>query len=267
MVWSHATDRDQQDQAGADGHGPARHPLDPLDAGEIARAVQILRRQRPVPADARFVSVTLHEPPKDQAGFPAAESQGLTPVAREAAIVLRDPRQHATREAVVSLTEGSVRSWRTVPGAQAPLTATECRQCEAVTRTDPRIRAGLEQRGITDPGLVRVEAWGIGIFSAPEEAGRRLAWTLLFYREQPDGNPYAKPIHGLHAVVDLDDMTVLRVEDLGAIPLPPGSGAYGAGAGRSAAAGDQPARGPELRGARLGGPLAALAAPAGLHRA
>src|SRR5262249_51695200 len=37
---------------------------------------------------------------------------------------------------------------------------------------------------------------------------------------------YAQPIHGLHAVVDLDDMTVVRVEDLGVVPLPPGTGDY-----------------------------------------
>ena len=97
-----------------------------------------------------------------------------------------------------------------------------------MTRADPRVRAGLERRGITDPGQVLVEAWGIGTFTAPEEAGRRVVWTLLFYRERPDDNPYAKPIHGLHAIVDLDDMTVLRVEDLGVVPLPPGSGAYAA---------------------------------------
>ena len=73
-----------------------------------------------------------------------------------------------------------------------------------------------------------VEPWGIGAFTEAEEAGRRLAWTLLFYRERPDDNPYAKPIHGLHAIVDLDDMTVVRVEDLGVVSLPPGSGAYAA---------------------------------------
>ena len=129
---------------------------------------------------------------------------------------------------MVSLTTGSVLSWQAVPGAQAPLTPTECDQCEAVTRADPRIRAGLGLRGITDPGRVRVEAWGIGTFPEAEEARRRLAWTLLFYREEPDDNPYAKPVHGLHAIVDLDDMTVLRVEDLGTVPLPPGAGAYAA---------------------------------------
>ncbi len=81
---------------------------------------------------------------------------------------------------------------------------------------------------ITDPARVRVEPWSIGAFTASEDAGRRVVWTLLFYRERPDANPYAKPIHGLHAIVDLDDMTVVRVEDLGVVPLPPGSGAYAA---------------------------------------
>ena len=51
-------------------------------------------------------------------------------------------------------------------------------------------------------------------------------WTLCFYRAQPHDNPYAKPIGGLHAIVDLDEMTVVRVEDLGVVPLPPDPGNY-----------------------------------------
>jgi primary-amine oxidase len=227
VVSQHAA-RDTGSDGTADGKLPACHPFDPLDAGEIARAVQILRQQRPVPADARFVSVTLHAPPKDQVAFPASEGRAsAAEVPREAHVILRDPRQHATCEAVVSLTAGSVLSWRTIPGAQAPFMPGEIAGCAAVTMADPRILAALERRGI-DPGRVRVEPWGVGGFSAPEEAGRRLAWTLLFYRDQPDDNPYAKPIHGLHAVVDLDDVAVLRVQDLGTVPLPPEAGAYAA---------------------------------------
>jgi primary-amine oxidase len=228
VVSDHAT-KDTGGDGIADGNLPTHHPLDPLDAGEIARAVQILRHQGAVSADARFVSVTLHEPPKDQVAFPASEGRdAAAEVSREAHIVLRDPRQHATCEAVVSLTACSVLSFRTIPGAQAPLTPGEIADCAVVTMADPRILAALERRGIADPGRVRVEPWGIGAFSGPEEADRRLAWTLLFYRNQADDNPYAKPIHGLHAVVDLDDMVVLRVEDLGTVPLPPGAGAYAA---------------------------------------
>ena len=235
----HTKDTGHGSPGGADGHRAAgiRHPLDPLDASEITRAVEILRRARNATSEARFVSVTLNEPPKDQVTFPAPDHQvpgqpaspgPAAAVPREAFVVWREPRQHATCEAVVSLTAGSVLSWRSIPGAQTPFTPAEFAECEVMTRADPRIRAGLDRRGITDPGQVRVEAWGIGTYAAPEEAGRRLAWTMLFYRERPDDNPYAKPIDGLHAIVDLDDMTVLRVEDLGVVPLPPGSGAYAA---------------------------------------
>jgi primary-amine oxidase len=73
---------------------------------------------------------------------------------------------------------------------------------------------------------VLVEPWGIGGFARDCDDGRRLVWTLCFYRAQPHDNPYAKPIGGLHAIVDLDDMTVVRVEDLGVVPLPPDPGNY-----------------------------------------
>jgi primary-amine oxidase len=214
----------------------ARHPLDPLDAAEIAQAAGILRQQRLITPEARFVSVTLNEPPKDQVAFTdsvgrrAADAGYSAPPAppREAFVVVLEPRQHTTYEAVVSLTSASVLSWRPVPGVYAPVTLGEYAECERVTRADPRVRSGLERRGITSPSQVLVEPWGIGGFTAPEDAGRRVVWTLLFYREQADDNPYAKPIHGLHAIVELDDMTVVRVEDLGVVPLPPGSGAYAA---------------------------------------
>jgi primary-amine oxidase len=201
---------------------PARHPLDPLDAGEIKAAVGILRRERLVSPMARFVSVSLHEPAKNET------EAGAAAVPREAFAVLLEPEQHTIYEAVVSLTTGSVSSWRLVPDARGPVTLPEFDECERVTRADPRVRAGLARRGITAVEQVQVEAWGIGTFTAAEDAGRRVVWTLLFYRERPDDNPYAKPVDGLHAIVDLDEMAVLRVEDSGPVPLPPGSGAYAA---------------------------------------
>jgi primary-amine oxidase len=233
----------QGSQGAACGHSAGRdgHPLDPLDADEIRRAVAILRRERPVTLEARFVSVSLNEPTKSQfafadpatggAGQPASTGQAAPrapAAAREAFIVLMEPRQHMLYEAVVSLTADSVVSWRPVPGARGPVTLWEYAECQRVTSIDPRVKAGLERRGITSPGQVLVEPWGIGSFTADEEAGRRVMWTLLFYRERPDDNPYAKPIHGLHAIVDLDDMAVLRVEDTDVVPLPLGSGAYAA---------------------------------------
>jgi primary-amine oxidase len=203
----------------------ARHPLDPLSSAEISRAVSLLAADDRVTGAVRFVSVSLHEPPKIE----VASVRPGQAFRREAFVVAVEPREHATYEAVVSITAGCVLSWRPVPGARAPVTLDEYAGCERVVRADPGFRAGLRRRGIESPDQVLVEAWGIGGFARAEDEGRRLVWTLCFYRASPGDNPYAKPIHGLHAVVDIDDMTVVRVEDLGVVPLPPGTGDYTAG--------------------------------------
>src|SRR5262252_1816127 len=213
------TSRHAVGTAGTDG---TRHPLDPLTADEIRQAVSILTGDGRVSPAMRFVSVGLREPSKGEvASFRPGQA-----FAREAFIVALEPREHMTYEAVVSITARSVLSWRPVPGARAPVTLGEYAECERLVRADRRFRAGLRRRGIHDPDQVVVEPWGVGSFTAEEEADRRLFWTLTFYRASPGDNPYAKPIHGLHAVVDLDDMCVVRVEDLGVVPLPPGTGNY-----------------------------------------
>jgi len=215
----------QPDKVGvASGEAP-RHPLDPLTAAEIRRAVEIIRRDERATPAMRFVSVGLREPPQSA----IARARLKQPPRREAFIVALEPREHLTCEIVVSLTAGSVLSWRPVPGARAPVTLGEYAECERLVRSDQGFREGLQRRGITEPEQVLVEPWGIGNFTMQEDEGRRLVWTLCFYRASPGDNPYAKPIHGLHAVVDLDDMTVVRVEDLGTVPLPPGTGDYTTG--------------------------------------
>src|SRR5579871_3103404 len=216
-----------QHAAGAASADGARHPLDPLTGEEIRQAVGILAADGRVSPAMRFVSVGLHEPAKGEvASFRPGQE-----VARKAFIVALDPREHMTYEAVVSITAEAVLSWHPVPGARAPVTLGEYAECERLVRADPRFREGLLKRGIHQPDQVLVESGGIGTFSREEDAGRRLVWALCFYRASPGDNPYAKPIHGLHAVVDLDDMSVVRVEDLGAVPLPPGTGDYTIGGG------------------------------------
>jgi primary-amine oxidase len=211
-----------QHAAGAASAAGTGHPLDPLNADEIRQAVSILAGDGRLSSAVRFVSVSLREPAKAEvASFRPGQA-----FSREAFIVALEPRQHMTYEAVVSLTDRSVLSWQPVPGARAPVTLGEYAACERLVRADRRFRAGLRRRGIGNPDQVLVEAWGIGAFAREEDAGRRLVWTLCFYRASPRDNPYAKPIHGLHAVVDLDEMSVVRVEDLGMVPLPPGTGDY-----------------------------------------
>ena len=97
--------------ASADG---THHPLDPLTADEIRQAVSILAGDGRVSSALRFVSVGLHEPAKEEvASF--RPGRGFD---RKAFVVAREPREHMTYEAVVSLAAGAVLSWRPVPGAR-----------------------------------------------------------------------------------------------------------------------------------------------------
>ena len=198
------------------------HPLDPLTTDEIARTVAILREGRGLGDEARFVDISLREPEKDE----LARHEAGEPIPREAAVVVADRTAQTTHEAVVSLDDGAVGSWDTVPGVQAAITLDEYVECEQAVRADPRFREALARRGISEPQNVMAEAWSLGGHAEPGEQGRRLAWTPCWYRESLADNAYARPIEGLYTVVDLNTMEVLRVEDTSDVPVPEASGAY-----------------------------------------
>jgi Cu2+-containing amine oxidase len=125
---------------------PVSHPLEPLSAAEVAAASAIVRKVRELPASTRFITITLHEPPKERV-LALGEGQQLD---REAFVVLRDREQRATYETVVSLTLGELLSWREVPGAQPGLTFGEFLACEDVVRADPRWQAAM-RRTVSEP--------------------------------------------------------------------------------------------------------------------
>jgi primary-amine oxidase len=74
----------------------AGHPLEPLSSAEIATATEVLRASRGLTEAARFVFVSLREPPK-AAVFDW--SPGDEPLPREAHIVLyqRSPTRRSCR--------------------------------------------------------------------------------------------------------------------------------------------------------------------------
>ena len=112
-----------------------------------------------------------------------------------------------------------------VEGVQPAISAEEFDECGKIALADDRFLAGLARRDL-DPGHMLVEAWGIGVFTPEEFAGRRIAWTLSFYRPEKDDNPYARPVEGLYALVDLGAMEVVQVLDLHETPLARSGGDY-----------------------------------------
>jgi primary-amine oxidase len=200
------------------------HPLDPLTPAEIRAAAAIARRELVLPGTARFVAIRLLEPPKASVrGYEAG-----TPVERRAWIAVMDPEGATLHDGVVHLGTGAVERWVERPGLQGPLLLDEYDRAADVIRNDPRWLAALHRRGIADPGQVRIDAWMIGNFGDPEEQGRRLCASLAYLVERPGDLPYARPIEGLIAYVDLASMTVIRVVEADPVPVPADPGRYDA---------------------------------------
>ncbi len=200
-----------------------RHPLDPLTADEVARAWSLVRAQDGLGPRVRVISIALAEPPRGALREPAAASH---PAERAALVVLIDRDARKTYEAVVSLTQGRVSSWAHVPGVQPAIVLDEFVECEAAVRADPGWQAAMRRRGVTDFSLAMVDAWSAGNFGIEDEKGRRLSRTLTWVRRSPTDNGYARPVANLVAIVDLDEMKVIAIEDHGVVPLPPEDANY-----------------------------------------
>ncbi|CAN3129429.1 primary-amine oxidase [Mycobacterium sp. smrl_JER01] len=199
-------------------------PLDPLSADEFTAVTEILRRDRgveprPGSGDAtasrgwRFASIELAEPGKPE--IVAFENTGSRP-ARRAEVICFNRVDNATYKSVVSLTENRVESFEHIPGVQANFTVDEFVECDELLRTHPDVVEALRGRGITDMNLVFFDTWTYGDAVAPPEyRDRRIGWSDSWVKAAPGANPYARLVSGLHCVVDLNAMELLRVEDEG----------------------------------------------------
>ncbi|KAK7361634.1 hypothetical protein VNO77_03705 [Canavalia gladiata] len=231
------------------------HPLDPLSAAEISVAVATVRAAGATPEvrdSMRFIEVDLVEPEKqvvalaDAYFFPPFQPSLLPrtkggPVIptklppRKARLVVYNKRSNETGIWIVELTEvhaatrgghhrGKVISSTVVPDVQPPMDAVEYAECEAVVKDFPPFREAMKKRGIEDMDLVMVDPWCAGYLSEADAPSRRLAKPLFFCRTESDcpmENGYARPVEGIHVLVDMQNMVVLEFEDRKLVPLPP----------------------------------------------
>ncbi|MDQ6669948.1 MAG: hypothetical protein M3069_04240 [Chloroflexota bacterium] len=184
--------------------------------------MDILRRERQRGERVRFVSISLHEPPKaSMLDFPASG-----PVDRQAFAILLDNASGGTCEAVVSLDRRAVVSWDEIADVQPAIMLDEFLECEQACKASPEWQAAMRKRGITEFDLCLADPWSSGNVGLEEERGRRLSRALTWVRSRPDDNGYARPVENVITVVDLQAMQVIAVEDYGMVPLPPEEGNY-----------------------------------------
>ncbi|CRK57855.1 Monoamine oxidase [Alloactinosynnema sp. L-07] len=199
------------------------HPLDPLSAAEISRVKAVLAAAGRVGPATRFPCVLPVEPPRDR----VRRYQPGDAVPRRARAVLLDTATGAATDTVVDLTAGRVESATAITAGQPPILFEEYDRSAALVKADPRWQAAMRGRGVTDFDLVFVAPLSPGNFG--EHDGRRVLNALTFLRDHEDDSPWAHPVDGLLAVVDLIANEVLSVRDEPGIPTPAAPGDYRSG--------------------------------------
>lgn len=202
---------------------PPAHPLDPLSAAEIEKAIAVLRKEKTLGDAWRYVTVTRSEPTRP---LIAAYRPGQK-FSRHAQALLIDTETGKSYEALVDLAQGKcLRFDPLAAGLQPPIMMDEFVECEAAVKRSAEFREALAKRGVDDVELVMVDPWSAGMYGnePPEDRGRRLSRALCWVRSDPRDNGYARPLEGVVVIVDLHKMEVVRVEDHGVVPLPPAAG-------------------------------------------
>lgn len=197
----------------------ATHPLDPLTRDEISAAVAAIKASGKAPTTAEFYRLTLVEPPKAEVlAFKAGQ-----PVSRSAKALVYDRANNKAYDAIVLLDQNRVTSWREVPGAQPPIGLVDFKEAAGIVRADPGWQAAMRARGITKFDNVQVDAWSAGYFALPNETGFRAVRAFSYVRGE-SLNPYARPIDGLVAYVNMNDRKVYQLIDYASSPIPKDTG-------------------------------------------
>ncbi|MEO1142212.1 MAG: primary-amine oxidase, partial [Pseudomonadota bacterium] len=193
------------------------HPLNPLNQYEIAKAVEIIKRDSGLDASGWFETITLEEPRLDISSWDTTANQEP----RRAYVCCYEPSSNRTLNGIINLDDEQIESWQHVEGAQARIVPDEFALGDQMVKQDQRFIEALEKRGITDLNKVLVETWAAGNFDVKEEQGERIAYCHCWVCNDAGDNRYGRPIANLHPVVDLQRRKVIRIDDFGAVPLPP----------------------------------------------
>ncbi|GMA94885.1 hypothetical protein GCM10025881_17090 [Pseudolysinimonas kribbensis] len=198
------------------------HPLSPLSAAEIDRAREVLAAAGYVSDATRFGYVMLREPDK------ADVLAGTAELPREVGALLLDVETGAVVETITDVTSGTVvraRPLGTHEGT-APVLDEEIELLDEIVKADADFVAALARRGVTDLSKVRTLPLTAGVFGYDDEVGKRMFRVLALYMEDERDIPWAHPIDGVVAHVDVISKRCLRVIETAFEHIPQESGDY-----------------------------------------
>jgi primary-amine oxidase len=203
----------------------ADHPLSRLSADEIRTARVIMAEAGLVSVTTRFPILALDEPPKDSV---VTFSTG-DPVVRRVRAVVLDTATGQAQRVRVSLTDHKVEQVDILNAAvdgQPPIMLDEFTAVDEIVKADKGWRAAIQRRGITNMDLVCPCPLSAGSFDLPGEDGRRMLRVLSFLQHRKEDHPWAHPIDGVVAYVDLTAREVVELIDHETSPIPDEEGNF-----------------------------------------
>ncbi|WP_431906173.1 primary-amine oxidase [Amycolatopsis thermoflava] len=194
------------------------HPLDPMSEDEVRAVREVLSAAGLLGESVRFAFLALEEPGKAvvRAHQPGDE------VDRRFRAILLDLADGSSKDVVVSATRSTVDEVREidpVADGQPPIIDTEFELIEDILNAEPRWTDALRKRGL-DPATVRAVPLSAGSYDHPGETGRRVVRALGFQQFHEKDHPWAHPVDGLVAYVDLTARAVTNVIDHRELPVP-----------------------------------------------
>lgn len=203
----------------------ASHPLDRLSAAEILAARTLLQRTGLTTPTTRFAYLALEEPAKAEVlAFRPGD-----PMDRRVRALLLNVATGETTDVLASVTRQEVDRVTRVDAdtdGQPPILLEEFIAVDEIVKADAGWRAAMAQRGITDLDLVCPCPLSAGDFDIPGERGRRLLRVLSFVKNRPADHPWAHPIDGVVAYVDLIEKRVVELIDDALLPIPAEEGNF-----------------------------------------
>ncbi|MDV8070668.1 primary-amine oxidase [Rhodococcus sp. IEGM 1366] len=204
----------------------ADHPLAPLSANEIRSARRILVDNGLVGEDTRFVYMALAEPHKTTV---LAYTRGAH-IERRARILLLDRATGVGTDVVVSVTENQVLSATPLDSevnGHLPILDQEFEDIESFLLDSVDWLEAMAKRGI-EPSKVRAVPLSAGMFGHEDEIGQRIVRVLAFHQDDEADLPWAHPIDGVVAYVNLTTRAVVKVVDDIDLPVPAERGEWNA---------------------------------------
>ncbi|MFT4081882.1 MAG: primary-amine oxidase [Nocardioides sp.] len=193
-------------------------PTSSLTGEEITRTSSLLHDAGLVTDSTRFAYVGLIEPHKAEV-LRTLAGDGPVPH-RLARALLLDTATGAAFDATVDLTAGTVAGTE-IDGSrgQVPILIEEFASIDPIVQADEAWISALAKRGLTADEVVTAPL-SPGSYDNPGEEGKRIIRVFAFQYADPTDHPWAHPVDGLCAYVDVIAKEVIEVVDTEVLPVP-----------------------------------------------